>query len=617
MNIPVKIKIDYLWKEEFEKSEWGPINYLIGPNGTGKSIFLEMLIPVLTKNNLKVRYLNSDRLVDWTKSGHYMYGRSDINEGLNLKQTANIKNRSRTHGDAHEAFILLRDNLDIKIKIESIVSQLFKRNIILKEEGGFLNPVVELGEHGFYNFKENESHGLKEIITLLTLLHDNSYNCFIIDEPELHLHPQFQTFLIQEIRKYAGDPTVDSTKKCFFVVTHSPHFIDVRTIDELKNCVVFQPEKIPSFIDNLESDDEYKINQLLPRLNTHHKQFFFSTRPIFVEGNTDQQIFSLIQEKRGKFIGASGSSFIDVNGKDELDLFFRLSKNLKLDCQIIVDLDFLIDGKLRQTISSDERCQKYLNKNGVTPDFYKGLSEVWSRIDSCVDDFKKKFSGVTNPKPEMQQLYNSLVSAGGLEQQRYFFLLGVQICKGHINEIISSKTADIEFISGRVTKIIDGAKEAGVYVLSNGELENYFENIENHFNLNNTKTKSFLIERDYLLKNNPTEEQLKERYGSIIEILDSVTGDTKVDFKSSLQRNIRDFIYTVQTVFIEGEINDKDSVLRNNKINYEKYNSILDILEYEKQDSSFKCKIKLKPFENIDEKIITFGPDDNPTKIVI
>lgn len=57
-----------------------------------------------------------------------------------------------------------------------------------------------------YGLKERECHGLKELIGLLTFLYDDDNNCLIIDEPKLHLHPQFQTFFLQEIRKIAGNP---------------------------------------------------------------------------------------------------------------------------------------------------------------------------------------------------------------------------------------------------------------------------------------------------------------------------------------------------------------------------------------------------------------------------
>lgn len=65
-----------------------------------------------------------------------------------------------------------------------------------------------------YDLKKNESHGLKEIITLLTFLYDDEYNCIILDEPELNLHPQFQQYILQEIKSIAGNPFEEQGKKC-------------------------------------------------------------------------------------------------------------------------------------------------------------------------------------------------------------------------------------------------------------------------------------------------------------------------------------------------------------------------------------------------------------------
>ena len=45
MEIPLTLSILYLWREnnDIKKndwgSNWGSINYLVGPNGTGKSLF--------------------------------------------------------------------------------------------------------------------------------------------------------------------------------------------------------------------------------------------------------------------------------------------------------------------------------------------------------------------------------------------------------------------------------------------------------------------------------------------------------------------------------------------------------------------------------------------------
>ena len=196
---------------------------------------------------------------------------------------------------------MLNEKLDLRAKVEAILSQLFDRELTLSTATGFLQPMMSRIRSEAYKMKESECHGLKELIGLLTFLYDDDNNCLILDEPELHLHPQYQTFLLQQIRSMAGDPRQDHRKKCFFLITHSPYFVDVRTVEELKHCLVFRPGKPPSYIDELGEDESFKVKRFLPRLNTHHKQFFFASRPIFVEGYTDQQLLSS-RERHDKYI---------------------------------------------------------------------------------------------------------------------------------------------------------------------------------------------------------------------------------------------------------------------------------------------------------------------------
>lgn len=617
MHIPFSLSLDFLWGENiFEKSEWGEINYIVGANGTGKSIFVERLMPILNKNSLRVRYLSSDRLADFTKQKYFAYANSPLSRGINLEWELEIKGSSSQRGESLEAFVLLRNNLDIRIKVESILSQLLNRTIILEEKGGFMIPKVILGDSTPYSFKEDESNGLKQIITLITLLLDDTYNCIIIDEPESNLHPQFQTFLMQQIRSLAGDPSVDASKKLFFIVTHSPYFIDVRTIDDLKNTIIFQPDKLPKYISKLESEDEYKLNSLLPRLNTHHKQFFFSSKPIFVEGNTDQQIFSLIQERRGRFVGSAGSSFIDVNGKDELDLFFRLCKQLDIDCRIIVDLDMIVNGKLRQSVSADERCREFLHSEGTSFDFFNGLDEVWKKLDELVSEFKKIFPTMENPSISITQLYETL---SGKEKVDCRYPLLLAILREEITStIIPNLNENISFILGRIKQIIDASKKSNVYILTKGELENYFSGIENHYNLTRTaKTNSFLIERDYLILNNPTETELISRYGELIEILNDVAPEVIVDYKQNLLMHVQDFVYAIQKLCSRTKNLDIEKLESNKDINYDRYKTILELINFEQTDDSFKCEIKIINFGIELEKSLNFDNHILPTDITI
>lgn len=384
MNLPIRVNLPFLWGEQtFQKDEWGFLNFLVGPNGTGKTLFAEELRAQCQTQGMIPRYLSGERLyglekADYTFTGQYGW----MHRGMDFSQLTQLKRGAENTGLSFDAFVILKEKLDVRVKIEASLSQLFGRRIRLAEEGGFLKPKVQrIDAGGEYDLREGESHGLKEIITLLTFLYDDGHNCLIIDEPELHLHPQLQTFFLQEIRRIAGDPRNDQTKKCFFLITHSPYFIDIRTTEDLRHCVVFRHGKVPTYVDGLAPEDERTISRLLPRLNTHHKQFFFASRPIFVEGYFDQQIFTLIEEKRGILLGASGSSIIDVSGKPELDLFFRLCGKLRIEAQFIADLDVLTQGKLRQSVSQDDRCQAYSQEEGLGENSSIPLGEMENKVN--------------------------------------------------------------------------------------------------------------------------------------------------------------------------------------------------------------------------------------------
>lgn len=382
MNIPVTAKIPDLWgAQEFAKSDWGGVNYLVGPNGSGKTRFAVPLKQALSAAGMKPRYLSAERLAGLEKSD--IWGRSGaLDRGFDVGQYEQYKNYGNEQGLAADAFVILKEKIDVRIRIEAFLSSIFGRRIKFAEEGGFLKPKIQKtlgGEE--YGMKEGECHGLKELITLLAFLYDDAFNALIIDEPELHLHPQFQTFLLAEIRKIAGDPRIQSGAKVFFLITHSPYLLDFRVINDIRQCLIFHASEAPTCIGDLDAQDEYSLKRLLPRLNTHHKQFFFAHRPVFVEGYTDQQLFTLIQDSRAKLLGASGACFIDVNGKDEQDFFFRLCQHLKIDAQFISDLDVLTRGNLRNSISDDSRSTKFVSEEGIGADLMDAIRELYRRLD--------------------------------------------------------------------------------------------------------------------------------------------------------------------------------------------------------------------------------------------
>jgi len=396
INIPITINLPELWSTEtFTKNEWGEINLIVGPNGTGKSLFADQLKKQLDSKRYKTRLLNAERLSGLEKQAYSNFTTNGLAlplaKGFDLSKINDLKTQGENYGLSASAFIILKERLDVIIKIEALLSDIFNKTIRLVEEGGFLKPKIQNISGGLeYGLKERECHGLKEILTLLTFLYDESKNCLILDEPELHLHPQFQSFLLSEIRKFAGDPIKDPSKKLFFIITHSPYFLDLRSIDDLKSILVCHYNEPPNFVDTLDAQDKYILNRFLSRFNTHHKQFFFSPNPVFVEGYTDQQIITLLFDKLDYNISASGSSIIDVGGKDELAVFFRLCKKLNIKARIIADLDAFFKGKLREVAQNDEHCRNHIQENGLGTDLSKLIGELDQKLKIIADELITK-----------------------------------------------------------------------------------------------------------------------------------------------------------------------------------------------------------------------------------
>lgn len=610
MEEEIVVRIPELWgNQEFRKNTWGPINYLIGPNGTGKTLFAERLKGQCEAIGLRVRYVNAERIVGLERHEYTLLLHSYVARGLDLDKFSNYKELGRTCGAGIDALLVLREKLDVRLKVETILEDYLGRRLRLCEEGGFLRPKLRrMDESTEYDFKQGECHGLKELVTLLGILYDDEYNCLIIDEPEMHLHPQFQSFFLQQVRSVAGDPFgSDSGKKLVFLVTHSPYCIDIRSVDDIYHCLVFTPGRPPTFVAQLEDEDKYKLRRLIPRLNTHHKQFFFSTRPVFVEGYQDQQLYTLIQEQRGRFVGAWGVSIIDVGGKDELDLFFRLCRKLSIDAHFITDLDAVFRGKLRQSVALDERCQRFIQQEGLGTELMKLIGELEQEIDSCIKDLLQE----AKCEYSLNELKDALsrIDKDNHPKRRFAFTVGLARHRELLQQLLPNH--NLEFIRGRLEQICRAMKCAGVHVLKYGELAHYLPTYQGNPYLvsDNAKHSAFEEERQFLLTNELSEQELMARYGALVEILDNATGSRVPDFAAHLNQLIADWIHMVQSAVFRGEVKDVNSLVASPLVRWNDYTRIFDLVHFEKKSMGFTCSIRLKA--NVDPRQREVHFDDN------
>lgn len=606
INKSVDITIPLLWgAENFTKENWGSINYIVGPNGTGKSLLAEKLKQHFNGDGFNSRYLSAERLIGLEKQSEGRYGGGQLVEGFNIKHLADYKSRAENVGLSSSGIIILKERLDIRIRIEALLSDIFGKTIRLAEEGGFLKPKMQnIASGDEYGLSESECHGLKELITLLTFLYDPDKNCIIFDEPELHLHPQYQSFFLEEIRKVAGNPLEDPSKKLIFLITHSPYFIDIKSIDDLKSILVCGAGKVPTYVEDLDENDTYILNRFLPRFNTHHKQFFFSPNPVFVEGYTDQQIITILFEKLGINIGASGSCVIDVGGKDELGVFYRLCKALKVDCRIIADLDALFRGRLRSVICEDCRPDKYIQENGVGENASAEIGDLESKL-SFLSDY---IIGNDFEDEDINALKERLAGFGNEEthKKRVCMLLGVINIEEKLRSIFEGGTlSNFNLVKGRLNQLLCAFRTTNTYIFPKGEIEHYYTQSEvEYLNISN-KDAWFHSERDYLLGvNDPN--ALRQEYSDLIEIISDAVPIVDLEIRRHITFEVFEWIHKVQTGIARLEIKNIEDLKRSAKVNYDLYQQIItcESLNID-EDLSFECHIKInREFINEDIELV-------------
>jgi len=423
------IKLPTPWiNKNFEIKELPSLTYLVAPNGSGKTRFSEILSNQLTK----CRTLSADRLHGLSaKHNNYdsIMGSPIFNTGFNKEQFVSYIQSSKKLGYGFDAFILLEERYDLRIQIEATLSQLLKRDIKMEWDSGRLTPVAynRLSEKS-YKLHKDECHGIKELLILLTHLYDEENECLIIDEPELNLHPQYQAFLISEIKKVLKNKRFN--KKHIVLITHSPFILELKTIDDLKSIISFNSKfDIPSHIGNIDKKILSQFSSLIGNLNVHHKQMFFADYPIFVEGIFDSMFFQALQNKRGVSLEGAGSCLIDVGGNDKIAQYFYLSESLGKKSFFIYDLDSLFSKKLRQSADSSELTKEYLSTIGASETFQEACSDIEKNISTQVkaiieiEDIDSEFEDF---QKYLKSLYNSKTDKDNWKKIRTAFLIELQ-----------------------------------------------------------------------------------------------------------------------------------------------------------------------------------------------
>ena len=542
---------------KFETDKIGAINFLVGPNGSGKSRFADELYRHVKQLPGGARLLGTDRLSGmehstamWSISGD-TFGR-----GFDESSFSALKKAGLELGSGIDTFVLLEERVDLRIQIEATLSHLFDRDISLKWSSGRLMPMVERQQDGVpYRLDRDECHGIKELLILLTHLYDEKVRYFIVDEPELNLHPQYQAFFMQEVRKITDNSTVADQGKVVFLITHSPFIVDFRTEDDLNSIILFdrgysKPQQIARL--NL---DFSSLTSHLGRLNAHHKQLLFSDNPIFVEGPHDALIVEALMEARGVSIAGAGSCIIEAGGVEQVNLYLKLCLGLGKQAHFIYDLDSLFRGKLRSCIRDDKTIDGFLASAGLGSDFAKAFSLLVGDLKELLN--KLPTSGLPATLKGLQDALSGLGDDSknwnyeGWSKARVMVLTAISLYREDMVSATDQKI--VEGIEGRRDQILTALRSRNIQVLPGGTLERYLPHFEGDVyrptpGAKQSALEAELVQIQEIQKSSDfkKEEKLAERYGDLHTTICRLPSKTEADIDVVLRRHLSDYTHELQ-----------------------------------------------------------------------
>lgn len=465
IRLPVSCNQLIFQQAPVQFDSWGPINFFVGPNGSGKTTFFNSVMEqARSAFPNRVKILGTGRLGPLEKSVAQWIG----DPTSRLFQEESIENVYNTlfsgQDTAHQAFQVLEKRLDLQIRVLGFLRHVFKRSLQFKSTRRGLMVLGTSATGSEYQIID-ECHGLKELITILTFLYDDTFAVLGIDEPELHLHPQFQRFLIDELKAVAGDPSMPG-KKLIFLVTHSPILLELRSLADLASIVVFSPGTSPrrATPDSFDAEDQLKMRQALPSFHAAQRELLFSNTPVVVEGPFDAAVLMNVASRLELPLGAAGIGLTTMGGKYQLRAFRALTAALgKPQTRFILDLDAAIDAKALSCLDADPRVIRFLAERGLGD---RTLTKLIGELITLLRDYVRDAAVAGLPVAAIKDL------TAPTEAELAVALRVLR--KARDDGTVQFESGRADAVLGKVDLVRELAASANVLILSRGSIEAYY-----------------------------------------------------------------------------------------------------------------------------------------------
>ena len=519
-----------------------PLTFIVGPNGSGKTHLLKGLKESFNvPEDKKVRFISAGRLAPLeqyrSRTNQYYYNIDDAKFGD--KSEANERHEIESiSGDLHTLY----KRPDILIKVQDRLRKLFKRDIKIEWDSGYLKVFfLRIGASNTYYSSAREASGLLHLVGILSALYDDEVGVLLIDEPEVSLHPQLQAFLLKEITRVAGIPGEDNYKKIIVMATHSTEMIKIAKTDDLLslnfcNDLKEDPIQIPKDSGELKNTH---VKSLVARLGQEHKLALFSRTPLLVEGPSDVIICNTLSDKLYLNLEAAGSQILPINGKEAMPETVKLFRLMGKTPAVLVDADCFADGiNLITAYFSDKKIRNIadtlVSKKGMEG-ILKITNEIYNKFCSLVDKNWDEIAETAKNHP-----YFTLREDESLNKKRSV------LCTLLNHDNLSGEW---ERLKDRITALFNIFEEVGLFILRKGAIESYYHNN----NAITEKVNDAVTESEYILS--LSEEELGSTYQDIIKCLKYASNSESIDESIAIRDKLLDFFSTIYAHYKSGEEN--------------------------------------------------------------
>jgi predicted ATP-dependent endonuclease of OLD family len=181
---------------------------------------------------------------------------------------------------------------------------------------------------------------------------------FLVEEPEMYLHPHRQRFFYRTLVRIADDNQVIYT-------THSPNFVTIPDFENVR--IVHRDANDTTCVraSSLAANDVLR-EKLRKEFDPERNELFFARHVILVEGDTEKLAMPEYAARLDIDLNREGCSIIEVGGKKSMKLFADIVRSFGFSLTVVFDTD---SSQFKNEKGKEEQCNdelRSLAKHSVT-----------------------------------------------------------------------------------------------------------------------------------------------------------------------------------------------------------------------------------------------------------